>query len=76
MRREWRAVTAAFLLLLLPLLAMLAAIHVWPDAAYLLLAPETVSEIEDMYSPSAPHLGRPRAASSEWAMWGLSLIHI
>ena len=69
-RREWRAVTAAFLLLLVPLLAMLAAIQVWPDAAYLLLAPETVSEIEDMYSPSARHLGRPRAASSEWAMWG------
>jgi uncharacterized membrane protein SpoIIM required for sporulation len=68
-RREWRVVLAASLLFFLPLLAMLLAIQVWPDAAFLLLSPETVSEIEEMYSPTAPHLGRPRAASSEWAMW-------
>ncbi len=68
-RSEWRVVVAATLLLLGPLLAMLWAIQVWPDAAFLLLSPDTVSEIEGMYSPAAPHLGRPRAASSEWAMW-------
>ena len=68
-RGEWRVVVAAMLLLLGPLLAMLMAIQVWPDAAFLLLSPDTVSEIEEMYSPAAAHLGRPRAASSEWAMW-------
>ena len=69
-RSEWHLVLAALLLLLVPLLAMLAAIQIWPDAAFLLLSPETVSEIEDMYSPTARHLGRPRTASSAWAMWG------
>lgn len=68
-RREWRVVGAAFLLFFVPLLAMLAAVQIWPDAAFLLLSAETVGEIEAMYSPAAPHLGRPRAASSEWAMW-------
>jgi uncharacterized membrane protein SpoIIM required for sporulation len=68
-RSEWRVVVAAMLLLLGPMLAMLLAIQVWPDAAFLLLSPDTVREIEEMYSPAAPHLGRPRAASSEWAMW-------
>ena len=69
-RSEWHLVLAALLLLLVPLLAMLAAIQIWPDAAFLLLSPETVSEIEDMYSPTARHLGRPRTASSAWGMWG------
>lgn len=69
-RSEWPLVLAALLLLFVPLLAMLAAIQVWPDSAFLLLSPETVSEIEDMFSPTARHLGRPRTASSAWAMWG------
>ncbi len=68
-RREWRVVLAASLLLAIPLLSMLIAIQIWPDAAFLLLSTETVAEIEEMYSPAAPHLGRPRAAASEWAMW-------
>lgn len=69
-RREGRLVVAAVLLFFLPLLAMMAAIQVWPDASLLILSPETVSEIEEMYSPTARHVGRPRAASSDWAMWG------
>ncbi|QKS29465.1 stage II sporulation protein M [Accumulibacter sp.] len=69
-RREWRLVLAAGLLLCVPLLGFLLLIQGWPDAAFLLLSPEAVGEIEDMYSPVAHHLGRPRAASSEWAMWG------
>ncbi|MCM8579789.1 stage II sporulation protein M [Accumulibacter sp.] len=74
-RGEWRVVVAAMLLLLGPLLAMLMAIQVWPDAAFLLLSPDTVSEIEEMYSPAAPHFGRPRTASSEWAMWAFYIAH-
>ncbi|MBL8393165.1 MAG: stage II sporulation protein M [Candidatus Accumulibacter sp.] len=69
-RSEWRLVLAAALLLLLPLLVCLLAIQGWPDVAFLLLPPETVGEIEEMYAPTASHPGRPRAASSDWAMWG------
>jgi len=68
-RREWRFVLAAALLLFVPLLGMLVAVQIWPDAAFLLLSAETVGEIEQMYSPAAAHPGRPRAATSEWAMW-------
>jgi len=69
-RSEWRLVLAAALLLFVPMSSFLLLIQVWPDAALLLLSPETVGEIEEMYSPTARHLGRPRSAGSEWAMWG------
>ena len=69
-RHEWRPVAAAGILFFVPLLVILAAIQVWPDLAFMLLSPETVSQVEEMYSPAATHLGRPRAASSDWAMWG------
>jgi len=69
-RREWRAVAVAALLFFLPLLGFIAAVQIWPDAAFLMLSQETVSEIEGMYAPTAPHVGRPRSASSEWMMWG------
>jgi len=68
-RHEWRSLAAAGILFFVPLLVILAAIQVWPDLAFMLLSPETVSLVEEMYSPTATRLGRPRAASSEWAMW-------
>lgn len=68
-RSEWRLVAAAFLLFFLPMAGIILAIQAWPDAALLMLSPETIGEIEEMYAPSARHLGRPRSASSEWAMW-------
>ena len=36
-----------------------------------MMSPEQVGQFEEMYSPEAKHLGRPRSASSEWAMWGM-----
>lgn len=53
-----------------PALAMIAATQVYPDSVYLVLAPEQIADFQDMYAPDAEHLGRPRSASSEWAMWG------
>ena len=69
-RREWRVVLAAFLLFFVPIFVMLAVLQHNPDAVYLVLAPEQTGQFEEMYSPEAKHLGRPRSASSEWAMWG------
>ncbi len=69
-RREWRLVLAAFLLFFAPLLIMIAVTQHSPDAVYLVLSPEKVGQFQDMYAPDAKHLGRPRQASSEWAMWG------
>lgn len=69
-RREWRAVLAAFILFFLPLFVMLVAAQIYPDSVYLVLSPEQAGQYQDMYSPDAKHLGRPRAASTEWQMWG------
>jgi len=70
-RRERRVVFAAFVLFFAPIAIMIAALQYHPEAIYLVLSPEQVGQFEDMYSPTAAHLGRPRSASSEWGMWGL-----
>ena len=70
-RQEWRVVLAAFLLFFVPIAVMMLALQHYPEAIYLVLSPEQVGQFEDMYSPSAAHLGRPRSAASEWGMWGM-----
>ena len=69
-RREWRVVLVAFLLFFVPIGIMLVGLHYYPDGIYLLLSPEQVSNFQEMYEPGAEHLGRPREASTSWAMWG------
>lgn len=69
-RQEWRLVLAAALLFFLPLLLMIVVPQYHPDAVYLVMSPEQAGQFQEMYSPEAKHLGRPRSASSEWAMWG------
>lgn len=69
-RREWRVVLTAFLLFFVPIVIMLVGLHYYPDGVYLVLSPEQVGNFQEMYEPGAEHLGRPRSASSEWAMWG------
>ena len=69
-RDEWRYVTAAALLFFLPLGLMVILAQFDPDVIFRILNPEQAYEMQRMYAPDAPHLGRPRAASSEWAMWG------
>ena len=69
-RQQWRVVMAAALLFFGPLLAMLAILQIHPDGVYFLLSPEYVGQVEEMYDPNAPRLGRPRGAASEWMMWG------
>jgi uncharacterized membrane protein SpoIIM required for sporulation len=70
-RHEWRVVLTAFLLFFVPILIMLAVLQHYPDSVYLVISPEQTGQFEEMYSPTAKHLGRPRSASSEWGMWGL-----
>ncbi|MFZ2266375.1 MAG: stage II sporulation protein M [Azonexus sp.] len=69
-RGEWRVVLSAFLLFFVPIFIMLAALQHYPDGVYLILSPEQAGNFQDMYAPDAEHLGRPRQASSAWAMWG------
>lgn len=69
-RAEWRYLLVACLLFFVPIFAMLAVLQYFPEAVYLVLSPEQVDQYQAMYSPEAKHLGRPRKASNEWAMWG------
>lgn len=69
-RRQWPVVTAAALLFFGPLIATLFILQLHPDGVHFLLSPEYVGQIEEMFEPGAPRLGRPRSASSEWTMWG------
>ena len=68
-RRERRTVAVAACLFLAPFLGALVVIQSAPDWVYLVLAPEQVGAIEEMYAPTAEHLGRPREATTEWMMW-------
>lgn len=69
-RREWRVVSAAAVLFLGPFLAMILILQWAPDGVYLLVQPDQVHQFEEMYSPTAKHLGRPPDAGNEWMMWG------
>jgi uncharacterized membrane protein SpoIIM required for sporulation len=69
-RREWLAVAVAACLVFVPFLGAIAVVQRAPDWVYLVLAPEQVGAVEEMYAPAAEHLGRPREATTEWMMWG------
>lgn len=69
-RREWRVVLVSFLLFFIPVGIMLTVLPHHPDAVYLVVSPQQAGQLEEMYAPDVKHLGRPRAASSQWGMWG------
>jgi uncharacterized membrane protein SpoIIM required for sporulation len=64
-RAEGRLVWGAAFLFFVPLLATLYVLQGAPDGVYFLLSPETVGDMEEMYSPGAEHLGRPRHADDD-----------
>jgi uncharacterized membrane protein SpoIIM required for sporulation len=70
-RREWRYVVPATLLLLLPLALYVAAAQIWPESVYLVLPGESAAQMEEMYAPDAPHVGRTRDAGTDFAMLGV-----
>jgi uncharacterized membrane protein SpoIIM required for sporulation len=69
-RREWPAVVVSACLFFVPFFGAIALAQMAPDWVYVVLQPEQVGAAEAMYAPTAEHLGRPRAATTEWMMWG------
>ena len=69
-RREWRVVTVAACFFFAPFFGAIVATQWSPDWVYIVLAPQQVGEAEAMYAPTAERLGRPRAATTDWMMWG------
>lgn len=59
-RRHWRSMTVAAVLLFLPFFALTAALQVRPELVHALLDPERIGQIEAMYDPSdgATRMGR------------------
>ncbi len=69
-RAEGRFVAAACALLFGPFLVLLVALGPFPDLVYYFVPPAEVAQFEEMYSPTAEHLGRTRAADSAFQMFG------
>lgn len=69
-RQEWRCVLIAALLFFVPLLLCIVVLQYHPDAVFYLLSADQAEQYQEMYAPTAAHIGRPRSASSQWMMWG------
>jgi len=69
-RREWRLFWLAFFLFYGPGLIMGWAVYQRPEMSYTLMDARQVSQMEQMYRPDAPHIGRERGADSDVAMFG------
>lgn len=70
-RREWRLFWLAFLLFYGPLALMGWVVYERPEMSYTLMNVEQVSQMEAMYSPDAPHIGRERGAENDVYMFGV-----
>ena len=69
-RSEKRFVWAALALFLIPALAAFIAVRLDPNLIFSLFDPDHVNRFESMYNPSLAHLGRDRAADSDFQMFG------
>ena len=69
-RREWRFVAIAAVLLLAPFALYVAAAQRWPESVYLMVPPDAAVQMETMYGPDAPKIGRDRNAGDDFAMLG------
>ena len=67
-RREWRFVLAAAIMMLAPIGLYVWAAQLWPESVYLVLSPESAAQMESMYGPDAPRPGRMRDASDDFVM--------
>ena len=73
-REQWRVVVVASLLFFGPLLLMLAAIQVFPQAVYTVIPPWQASAMEQMYEPGEhDRVGESRDSDSDIAMFGFYL---
>jgi uncharacterized membrane protein SpoIIM required for sporulation len=68
-RREWKFVLAAAVLMLVPIGLYVWAAQLWPESVYLVLSPESAARIESMYGPDALRPGRGRDASDDVLMF-------
>jgi len=69
LRSEWRVFGLASLLFFVPLLGMMLLLEWRPDLAAVVLSPQQLVQIEEMYDPGNDRLGR-RGAEDDALMFG------
>ncbi len=69
-RRHWPYVVTAAALLMIPTIAIAVATYMNPDLILSIVDRRTAAEFEQMYSPAAQAIGRPRDIASDWMMFG------
>ena len=69
-RRHWAYVAIAAALLMIPTIAIAIATYFDPDLILSIVDRRTAAEFEQMYSPAAQAIGRPRGIASDWLMFG------
>ncbi len=69
-RRHWLYVAAAAALLMIPTMAIAIATYFNPDLVFSIVDRTTAAQFEQMYSPAAQAIGRPRNIASDWLMFG------
>ncbi|HMB56286.1 MAG TPA: stage II sporulation protein M [Arenimonas sp.] len=70
-RANARCMLLAALLLYVPMLSMIGAMQVYPELAHAFFSPAEQAQFEEMYDPTAAHVGRDREASGDMEMFGL-----
>lgn len=69
-RAEWRLVALSALLMLGPYAAMMIAVRLQPEAAFMMLPPSQLAGYEAMYQPENKAVGPAREADTDVAMFG------
>jgi uncharacterized membrane protein SpoIIM required for sporulation len=74
-RAHWPQVLVAALLLYGPMMVMMVAVAHRPELVTTVMSPGEAADFEQMYSPAAESVGRPRSASTDVAMFGFYVRH-
>ena len=69
-RRQPGCVALAAATFVLPLVIMAFLVYARPERILSVVSPDTAASFEEMYSPTAEAIGRPRSADTDWMMFG------
>jgi uncharacterized membrane protein SpoIIM required for sporulation len=69
-RGLWAYIAIATALLMVPTIAIAIATYLNPDLILSIVDRNTAAAFEQMYSPAAQAIGRPRDIASDWLMFG------
>jgi uncharacterized membrane protein SpoIIM required for sporulation len=69
-RKLWAYIAIAAALLMIPTIAISIATYLNPDLILSIVDRNTAVEFDQMYSPAAQAIGRPREIASNWMMFG------